>query len=187
MKILGGVWKGLSLKHPHPTLSRPTQERVKKSLFDMLGAHLEESRVLDLFSGSGTLGLEALSRGAQEVTCVEWDPLCMRLLKENLKKLRGASPVICLQENALKVLGKLYRQKKNFDIIFMDPPYLKGVTTKCLRQVDKYDILTPDAILVIRHSKKENLPVAVGALSLFRQKRYGETTLSFYQRKHDSS
>ena len=183
MKILAGVWKGISLKHPDPPLSRPTQERVKKSLFDILAGRLQESRVLDLFSGSGTLGLEALSRGAQSVTFVEWNPLCMKLLKGNLKKLGGISRVTCLEENALKVLGKLSNQKKSFDIVFMDPPYLKGVTTKSLRVIGKYDILTPDAILVIRHSKKESLPHSAGPLALFRQERYGDTSISFYQVK----
>jgi len=183
MRIIGGIWKGISLKHPDPPLSRPTQERVKKSLFDILAGRFKESRVLDLFSGSGTLGLEALSRGAQSVTFVEWNPFCMKLLKENLKKLGGIPGITCLEENALKVLGKLSKQKKSFDIIFVDPPYSKGVTTKCLHVVGKYDILTPDAILVIRHSKKESLPDEVGPLALFRQERYGETSISFYQMK----
>lgn len=180
MKIIGGIWKGTVLKHPAPTLSRPTQERVKKSLFDILKPWIKESSVLDLFAGSGSLGIEALSREAKEVTFVEWNPLCMRLLKENLLKLRGKKEVVCLEENAFKAIGKLSRQKESFDIIFMDPPYNKEVTTKCLRTISKCDILSPTAILVVRHAKGEALPQEAGILRVFRKERYGDTELSFY-------
>lgn len=185
MKIIGGKWRGFLLKHPAPPLSPPTQERVKKSIFDILGSALKEGRVLDLFSGSGSLGIEALSRGANEVTFVEWNPSCMKLLKENLRKLPGVHPVNCLEENVFKAIGRLFRQKRNFDIIFMDPPYLKEVTIKCLRTLSKYDILTPNTILVVRHARKERLPEECGRLSRWREVRYGETLVSFYRGKEN--
>ena len=180
MKIIAGVWKGILLRPPPPNLSRPTQERVKKSIFDILGFRVKEGRVLDLFAGSGSLGIEALSRGAREVTFVEWNPLCMKLLKENLLKLPGKRELFFIEENALKAVGKLGRQKKCFDIVFMDPPYTKGVTTKCLRTVTKCGILNPTAILVVRHSRKEELPSESGNFILLRHERYGETAASFY-------
>lgn len=182
MKVIGGTWKGVSLKHPEPSLSRPTQERVKKSLFDILRPWLQESRVLDLFAGSGSLGIEALSRGAKEVVFVEWNPLCMKLLKENLLKLFGKKETVCIAENAFKAIGKLAREKKTFDLIFMDPPYNTEVTTKCLRSLIKCDILTPNAVLVIRHSREEQLPSEAADLTLWRKEQYGQTFLSFYRR-----
>ncbi len=174
------MWKGTVLKHPAPLLSRPTQERVKKSLFDILKPWIKETSVLDLFAGSGSLGIEALSREAKKVTFVEWNPLCMKLLKENLLKLCGKKEVVCLEDNAFKAIGKLARQRETFDIIFMDPPYNKEVTIKCLRTIGKYDILNPTAILVVRHAKGEPLPPEAGPLRFWRKERYGDTELSFY-------
>jgi len=180
MKIIAGVWKGIHLKPPPLHLSRPTQERVKKSIFDILGLRVKEGRVLDLFAGSGSLGIEALSRGAKEVAFVEWNPLCMRVLKENLLKLPGKKELLCMEENAFKAIGKLASQKRCFDIVFMDPPYTKGVTTKCLRTVTQCGILNPTAMLVVRHSRKEELPSESGNFILLRHERYGETVVSFY-------
>ena len=185
MKIIAGMWKGIFLKHPPPELSRPTQERVKKSLFDILGPRIQEGEVLDLFAGSGSLGIEALSRGAKEVIFVEWNSLCMKLLKENLEKLRARKKAVCFEENVLKAIGKLAREKRTFDLIFMDPPYNKEVTIKCLRSIGKYDILNPNAILVIRHSRKESLPPEADDLNLWRQEHYGQTLLSFYRKNSE--
>lgn len=182
MKIIGGIWKGISLKSPDASLTRPTQERVKKSLFDILTPRVRESRVLDLFAGSGSLGIEALSRGAKEVTFVEWNPLCMKLLKENLLKLRGEKRVTCYEENALKMIGKLAKEKSTFDIVFMDPPYNKELTTKCLRLAGKYAILSLTAVLVVRHAKEEEVFPEIGTLMLWRQEHYGDTALSFYRK-----
>ncbi len=184
MKIIGGTWKGISLQCPPEALSRPTQERVKKSLFDILGERVKGSGVLDLFAGSGSLGIEALSRGAEESLFVEWNPVCIGLLKENLKRVR-AEKDSCLEGNALKVIGKLFRDKRRFDIIFVDPPYSEGVTTKCLHSLGKYDILSPAAILVIRHGKEDSLPFKDGILERNRQERYGQTVLSFYRKGLD--
>lgn len=185
MKIIAGIWKGVLLRPPPPGLSRPTQERVKKSLFDILAPRIQESQILDLFAGSGSLGIEALSRGAKEVTFVEWNPICMKLLKENLEKLRGRKKVACFEENVLKVIGKLAQEKRTFDMVFIDPPYNKEVTTRCLRSIGKYDILHPNAILVIRHSKEESLPPETDDLSLWRQEHYGQTLLSFYRKNSE--
>lgn len=180
MKIIAGNWKGIRLDVPPKEIARPTQQRVKKSLFDILGEFIQEREVLDLFCGSGSLGIEALSRGAHSVTFVEWNPSCVKLLKENLKRLPGRKEVFCLKENALKAIRKFFREKKRFDLVFLDPPYNKEVMTKCLREIGKCDILTPHAILVIRHPKGALLPFQSGLLRLKRQKRYGETALSFY-------
>lgn len=182
MKIIGGIWKGTLLKHPPSRLSRPTQERVKKSIFDILAPFIRQSHVLDLFAGSGSLGLEALSRGAGEVIFVEWNPLCVKCFKENLAKLRGPKGAFWLEEDVFQAIRKLFSQKKSFDVIFMDPPYTQRVTTKCLRTIGRYDILTRSAILVIRHSRKEDLPPQEGELFLWRKEPYGETDVSFYRK-----
>ncbi len=182
-KVIAGRWRGMTLKVPDPACSRPTQQRVKKSMFDILGPSVQGGRVLDLFAGSGSLGIEALSRGAKEASFVEWDAKCLNCLKENLLKLKGERRTVCLNENALKVLSELSKKKERFDLIFMDPPYFKEVTTKCLRRIGECDILTRNAILVVRHPRKESLPPQIGCLSIWRQKRYGETSLSFYQMK----
>jgi len=182
MKIIAGKWRGFSLKHPERHLSRPTQERVKKSLFDILGPTLKGSVVLDLFSGSGSLGIEALSREAKAVTFVEKNPICMKLLKENLSKLPNVGEVHLLSEDAFKAVLKLSKKGESFDIIFMDPPYTEEVTTKYLRGLGDCDILSPNAVLVARHAAKECLPPQTGHLRRWREEQYGpRTQLSFYR------
>ena len=179
VKVISGVLKGSVLKLPRSGL-RPTQERVKKSLFDILGERVLGANVLDLFAGTGNLGIEALSRGATHATFVEWETASIRFLRENLERLGLLRKAQLLQENCFKAIRRLFRQGAKFDLIFVDPPYNVEVTTKFLRSLDRCDILNPSAILVVRHSMKQPLPEAGEALGLVRQERYGATAISFF-------
>lgn len=166
---------------------RPSQDKVRKALFDILG-NIEGLSFLELFAGTGAVGIEALSYGAKEVVFVEKDRKCVKAIKENLSVL-GFSPA-CRQAGVLRVLGlevfeaisKLVKEKVKFDIVFLDPPYYQGLAKKTLQTLSDYDILAPNGFIIVQHFKKDILPDAWGDLISFRQARYGDTVLTFYKK-----
>lgn len=177
MKIIGGQYKGRNFYRPLGI--RPIQGLVTKSLFDMLGQDLEGILFLDLFAGSGSVGLEALSRGARHCTFVEKDQKCAAVITKNLRLLDiGAYSLITA--DAFAAIKQIALQKQGYDIIFCDPPYGRELGKKSLKTLEAYDILTPTSVIVIKHEKYETLPEEHGRFLLFRQKKYGSTLLSFY-------
>lgn len=178
MRIISGKYKGRIIKGPLGI--RPTQDKVRKALFDILG-DIQGLSFLELFAGTGAVGLEALSQGAKEVMFVEKERRCAKIIKDNLSLLGylGYSVIALDVFEALKQLGK---RGEKFDIIFLDPPYYKDLTKKTLQILSACDILTEPGFIVAQHFKKDNLPDALGDLTLFRQARYGDTVLSFYRK-----
>jgi len=179
MRIISGKYKGRVIKMPKSI--RPTQDKVRKALFDIL-SDIEGLSFLELFAGSGAVGLEAISRGVRDLTLVEYNPDCLLALRKNIESLKLKACNLYPQE-AEKTIKNLHRDKKKFNIIFLDPPYYSGLSKKTLQILGAYDILTPHGIIVVQHFKKDSLPEASGDLSLFRQARYGDTVLSFYRKE----
>ena len=165
---------------------RPTQNIARKALFDLLGQDLQEVDFLDLFAGSGAIGLEAVSRGAAHVMFIEKDPKCAQVINENIRLLSGqwrdsaAPPAAVLQTDALAAIKDLSRQGRKFDMVFADPPFGHELAKKALKTLGGYDILHPTCTVVIQHEKREILPEKQGRFLLFRQKKYGSTFLSIY-------
>lgn len=185
MKIIGGQFKGRNFFMPSGI--RPTQSIARKALFDILGQDLEGLTVLDLFAGSGAIGLEAISRGADKATMVEKDPKCAEVIMENIGLLSispnesGELPYEIVQTDAFVAIKLFARQDKKFDVVFIDPPYGLGLTKKALKTLGGYDILHPNCTVVVQHEKGEILPEKQGRFLLFRQKKYGSTVLSIYK------
>ncbi len=184
---------------------RPTQEKVRKALFDILG-DIEGLSFLELFAGSGAVGLEALSRGTKQTVFVENNPNCVKALENNFTYLLPTTYYL-LPLDASIAVKKLSKDKKQFDIIFLDPPYHpessyskqhllgipkryrssyyirdKGMSKKILQMLGAYDILAPNGFIVVQHFKKEQLPKESGKLTLIKESRYGDTYLSFYKK-----
>lgn len=175
---------------------RPTQNKVRKALFDILG-DIEGLSFLDLFSGSGAMGLEALSQGAGKAAFVENAAVCLKAIEDNLAALQVANCQL-LPLDIFKAIERLFQAKAEFNIIFLDPPYYKdftprfrsrsnapsfeSLTKKTLKTLSAYDILAPNGFIIAQHFKKENLPDKLEALSLFKQARYADTSLSFYKK-----
>lgn len=184
MHITGGVLKGRKLKLPRVRI-RLSRDEVRQALFNILGQKVVGAEVLDLFSGSGSLGMEAISRGAKSVIFVEKDKRCVKALRENLilveeSKDKGGQTADILAIDAFKAFDLLSRRGRRFDMIFMDPPYYKDLAKKCLIDLDSCDILTPNGLVVVEHYKKDILPEVTKRLRLTQKRRYGDTTLSFY-------
>ena len=178
MRIITGKYKGRAIKMPKGI--RPSQNKVRKALFDILG-DIKGFSFLELFAGSGAIGIEALSRGARDLTLVENERNCLLAIKNNIESLKLQNYTIYPTE-ALQAVEALHKKRKEFDIIFFDPPYYEGLSKKTLQMLAAYDILAPNGFIAAQHFKKDNLPDAVGDLILFKQSYYGDTVLSFYRK-----
>lgn len=192
MKVLGGKFRGRNIYMPEDI--RPTQNVVRKAVFDIIGHDWDGFSVLELFAGSGAVGIEALSRGAEHCTFVEKDPKSSEIITENLQRVGIATTEISLssvdsglysiiQSDAFATIKQLSGQKKTFDIVFIDPPYGRDLAKKSLKTIGAYDILHSNSTLVLQHDKKEILPEDSGRFSIVKQKNYGGSVLSIYQIK----
>lgn len=181
MRILTGSLKGRILKSPKGSV-RPTQDKVRKAIFDILGASLPGSSFLELFAGTGAVGIEALSCAAGSVCFVENDRNSLKLLKENLSGLKLANFEV-LGLDSFEAVKRFASQGRKFDIIFLDPPYYKDLAKKILQTFDSYDILFPSGLIIIQHFKKDVIPEKTNSFNIFKQKMYGDTVVSFYQMK----
>jgi 16S rRNA (guanine(966)-N(2))-methyltransferase RsmD len=192
MRITSGQYKGRIIQMPKGI--RPTQGLVRKALFDILG-DIEGLSFLELFAGSGAVGFEALSQGAKQVVFVENTPNCLKALKNNFTYLLPTTYYL-LPLDVFIAIKKLFKDKKQFNIIFLDPPYYrpprrrrgdsqshKEMSKKILQMLGAYDILAPNGFVVVQHFKKEQLPKESGKLTLIKESRYGDTILSFYKKR----
>lgn len=179
MRIIAGTAKGTVLFSPADEEIRPTSDRAKESLFNILMPRIIGSTVLDLFCGSGALGLEALSRGALKAIFVDGSSDSLDLAKKNATKTKLMDRGEFLLTKLPKGLQKVSSRK--FDLIFADPPYEKGLAEAALLQVSELDLLAPEGWLILEHDRKEDMPLEAGFLKKFREKKIGKSKFSFYQ------
>ena len=154
-------------------------DRAKEMIFNILGESVRDARVLDLFAGSGSLGIEALSRGATHVTFVESGIWAQKCIRENLERLSLGGKARVVRKNVFRVFRGLQEKGETFTLIFLDPPYDQGLVKKLLIQLDHFDIVTPHTQVVLHHSRREKLPKRLEGLKLTREKRFGQACLSF--------
>jgi len=179
MRIISGTSKGRRLATPKSQNIRPTSDRVKESIFNILGGEVEGKVVLDLFAGTGNLGMEALSRGAKKALFVEKGRQAVKLIQRNLSQfgMNGQSEI--LPKDVSRAIGILKQRGESFDLILMDPPYEKGLIQKTLMKLYLYKIYHEDSILVIEHDRREPIPKMLEGWTLIRQRRIGDTMISF--------
>jgi 16S rRNA (guanine966-N2)-methyltransferase len=184
MRIITGKRRGLCLTEPKNYDVRPTADRVKESLFNILGSKVQGAAVLDLFAGTGNLGLECWSRGAQTVVFVDKALTSLKLVYSNIEKCQAQAECQVLHQDALSALTRLARQEQGFDFIFCDPPYNKGLVQQVLKNPVLMNLLKPAGVLIVEHSAHDELEEAVPeGLTLKRRQKYGETFLSFMVKK----
>ena len=178
MRITGGTAKGQQLKVPRSQLVRPTTDRVREAIFSILASLTSHcSRALDLYAGSGALGIEALSREAVWVDFVDQQPRCCAIIKSNLEKLgflQRAHVYCCSVAKALTTLSGKY------DVIFMDPPYSDPSIGNVATQLVKSSFLGNESLIVASHAFRSPLQSSYDGLSLVKEKRYGDTCISIY-------
>jgi 16S rRNA (guanine966-N2)-methyltransferase len=181
MRVIAGAAKGRRLAAPRGMDVRPTADRVKESLFNILPRDWSGSTVLDLFSGSGNLAIEALSRGAAHALLIDVSARAAAVIRENLRRsgMEGRAQLwIAPVARTLKSLGG---RGKKFTIIFLDPPYATGLTGQSLQLIARYDLLEQHGTIAVEHSNRESVDPFYGGLELHDQRQYGDTLLSFYQ------
>lgn len=187
MRIISGKLKGRQLVSFNADHIRPTTDRVKESVFNILAGNLIEARVLDLFSGTGNLAIESFSRGAKYVECVESHKLSLRIIRENLQKLNIEKDIRVISKDVFSYL-KSYALDKNsaddssrkFDVIFIDPPFTETLAHKCMSSIQNCDILSSDGVIVIESKKKERIDDVYGRLFLLDRRTFGDKVASFF-------
>lgn len=185
MRIIAGKAKGRSVKSANRFATRPTLSRVKASLFDMLGDKVKGAYLLDLYSGTGNIGLEALSRGARRIVFVENNLTQVKIIKQNIISLNFSKEnTFIYKKDVIKTIGIL-SGKEEFDIVYLAPPFLKNFCLLTLFALAKSKILKRSGIIAVEHHKKEILPEVIETLNLIRQKRYGDIVISLYCIKGD--
>ena len=179
MRIISGTSKGRKLVTPRSQSLRPTSDRVKESIFNILQDDIVGKVVLDLFAGTGNLGIEALSRGAKKTIFVEKGRQALRLIQRNLTQFGLEERSEILPKDAIRAIGILKQRGESFDLILMDPPYEKGLIQRTLMKLNSYPIYHKDSILVIEHDRREPLSTVMDGWNLIRQRRIGDTVISF--------
>ncbi len=184
MRIIGGEYRGRILKMPKGVKIRPTQDRVREAMFNIIRAGVPEASVLDLYAGSGAFGIEALSRGANLAIFVDNNINCIRVIKSNLLVLGDSAELSqVVKLDALRSISRFKKENKKFDIIFLDPPYHKDLARNCLIKIDACDILSQRGFVICEHYLKDVMPEKTGSFACFKQRKYGDTMLSFYRRQ----
>ncbi|HGJ64223.1 TPA: 16S rRNA (guanine(966)-N(2))-methyltransferase RsmD [bacterium] len=182
MRIITGEYKGRRIDSVKGVDIRYTSDRVKESLFSIIASFIPDSRFADFCSGSGNIGIEAISRGAESVTFVDINPICIRTLSENLKKCGvNESRFRIMKMSASVAIGYLQRHDAQFDIIFLDPPYNIGLAERLIIEISKSNIFADNGLIIAEHDIKEAVPLKSEPLEMTRQERYGTTLLSFYK------
>ncbi|MGE5629368.1 MAG: 16S rRNA (guanine(966)-N(2))-methyltransferase RsmD [Solirubrobacterales bacterium] len=184
MRIISGRAKGRKLLAPDGyDTTRPTLDRVKESMFSIIQLRILGSKVLDVFAGTGSLGLEAASRGAKECILVDRSPDTYKYLHENIKNLKLDDVCRSLNMDSYQALEKLGKEKMVFDIIFIDPPYLKNMIPRAVEIIENLGLLNKEGIIVSKIDSKEELYNGTENIILSDYRKYGNTTICFYKYK----
>jgi 16S rRNA (guanine966-N2)-methyltransferase len=186
MRVIAGTYRSRILKSLKNLALRPTSDRLRETLFNVLGPSVVGARFVDVFAGTGAVGIEALSRGAAEVVFIENHPPAVALIRKNLESLGVRSGAAVFGADALRGLEMLAAKRKGdgatFDFVFLDPPYAAAEEyARVLRVLGSASFLAPGSVIIAEHHKKFDLPVRAGSLTRFRILKQGDAALSFYR------
>ena len=185
-RVIAGQYKGRVLAAPEGDKTRPTTDKVKEALFSIIQMRVPGSFFLDLYSGSGQIAIEALSRGADRVTLVERNPRACAVIKQNLMKVGAEKEAEVLRMDAGEALGELAKNNARFDIIYMDPPYKEAGSAAgaAARIIAQESLLEDDGIFIVEHDKDTDVKECVKDLEFFRSCSYGLTVITFFKKSN---
>ncbi|WP_345827440.1 16S rRNA (guanine(966)-N(2))-methyltransferase [Pantoea sp. BRR-3P] len=181
IRIIGGQWRGRKLPVPDSAGLRPTTDRVRETLFNWLAPDIQDARCLDCFAGSGALGLEALSRYAASATLLELERTVAQQLSQNLQTLRATQAKV-VQTNTLQWLSQ---PGEPFDVVFVDPPFRKGLLQETLTLLEQNGWLADEALIYVESEVENGTPVAPANWDLYREKIAGQVAYRLYQRQQE--
>jgi 16S rRNA (guanine966-N2)-methyltransferase len=180
MRIIAGTLKSRKIQFPKTKLTRPMTDRSKETVFNILGGLVPGKRVLDLYAGSGSLGLEALSRGALDAVFVDRASWATKVIKKNLEDLHLQPKAQILETDVLRAIDKFKKNEQSYSLIFVDPPFNQGLVKKTLIKLDQSGIVLPFGQVIVGHTRQEELPLEhLETLKLARTKKIGQACLSF--------
>lgn len=182
MKIISGTLKGRNIEGYNIEGTRPTMDRVKESLFGMIQDYIKDSTVLDLFAGSGNLGVEAISNGAKIAYFIDNNPEVIKVLNKNIANLDIKSKSRVILSDWKKALNTFATQNIKFDLIFIDPPYAYDVYEKILNKVSTLNLLSDNGLIIMEHSNL-HLPTTYENLTLYKERNYGNKSINIYIKK----
>ncbi len=182
MRVIAGKFRSRKLKGPGALKLRPTSDRLRETLFNILGPAVEESLFIDLYAGTGAIGIEAISRGAREVILVESHAKTARLIRENLSSLTLSTGAQMMEMTAIPALEKLAKRHVMADFIFLDPPYKDTKEhIEVLEYLDASHLIAPQGLVIVEHSRKTDLPQRLERIERTRLVEQGDASLSFYR------
>lgn len=180
MRVIGGRFRGRRLLSPRGEETRPTSDRVREALFNILAPHVEGAIFLDAFAGTGAVGIEALSRGARRAVFVERNRESARVLAENLRMLELEGSARIISRPFVRAVPRLAAEEAPFGLVFLDPPYGPGELLRALRLCSADRFMSRSGLVIAEHDSGLRLPEREGELALKRAVRYGRSTLSLY-------
>ena len=179
MRITSGIYKGVNIVLPKSSTIRPTSEKIRMALFNTLGDLILNSTMLDIFAGSGAIGIEALSRKASSVNFIEKDRNLCKLINETLININQQNLSHVIQGNAVTILKQL---NSKYDFIFADPPYDYDNKNEILSIIEKFELLNPEGMIILEHRSNENINETSINIKRFDVRKYGDTQISFYKK-----
>ncbi|MBE6054924.1 MAG: 16S rRNA (guanine(966)-N(2))-methyltransferase RsmD [Clostridium sartagoforme] len=180
MRIIAGKARGRKILPPATMETRPTLDRVKESMFSIIQNYIPESVVVDVFAGTGSLGLEAASRGAKEVYLIDKSNTTFPILKQNVENLKFQDCCFPINLDSYDALESLSKKGKVFDIIFIDPPYCKEMIPKAVEIIKENGLLKKDGVIVTKIDSIEEIYEGYKDIKLLKSKKYGNTTVCIY-------
>lgn len=180
MRIIAGELKGRKLVTPKDDSVRPTTDKVKEAVFSMLMPYLQDSVVIDLFAGTGSLGLEAISRGAKRAYFVDKDRRSIAMVRENVRHCGVEDRAVILCSDHASALSRIH---DTADIVFLDPPYRTGLLTECMQLLRDTGILPEGGIVVAEHDSHDSMPDQIAGFRKIRDRRYGKIGISVYEQE----
>jgi 16S rRNA (guanine966-N2)-methyltransferase len=181
LRIISGIHKGKRLQPFTGKRIRPTSDRLRESIFNILSDRVQFAVVLDIFAGTGALGIEALSRGAVSATFIEKDRAALSILRKNIQSCRLEDKANIIQWDVLKNLNCIRWATPRFNLVFIDPPYQKDMLRLTLQHVHNSQALKNKACLVVEHGMYEKIPETIEAFQLKDERKYGKTLVSFFE------
>lgn len=182
MRVIAGTYKGHQIQAVPNKRTRPTTDKVKEAIFQMIGPFFDGGLCLDLFAGSGGLGIEAISRGIDTSLFVDQQSQAIQTIHANIQTLHLEEQTEVYRTDAFRALKAASKRELVFDLIFLDPPYLKISYTKLLEEIDNYHLFYNQTIIVCEHEAKQKLPDRVARFEKFKSEVYGSTTgITLYQ------
>lgn len=181
MRVIAGKWKGRRLISVPGLSTRPTTDKVKESLFSMIGPFFDGGIGLDLFAGTGGLGIEALSRGMDRVIFIDRDGKAIETIHANIRQLKAEEQAEIYRSDADRALNLLQKKGIRFHLVLMDPPYAKEENTYFLQRLVRAQLLAPEAVVVVEREKEREITDVPSPLQMWKEHQYGDTVISIYR------